>query len=530
MQLVESTNSSEQLKRIFYSSGFITLLFLVIKSLGFFEKLILAKYFGTGDAADAFLFAFSVPFSLFIVFEEILGPVLVPFLVQKNEQGNPFWALKVFRQIALYCFSLLILISVLGIWHSDWIVSHLAPGFTGEKQALTIQLCRGLFVILIFLGINSLITIIYHAHKKFNLPVWARALEKFVIISGILLLNSRYGIYSAVVGCIIGSILRVVLLIWRLPISSKDLLVHVQSEKNQTELRTLLFLMFPLLCGVLFSQMSSIVDNFVASKLASGSISALSYARKIVDLPVLMVPFAIGIVLLPYFSSLVSPEKREQFTDIFERCFKILFILFVYITIVVIVFSSPIVKLLFERGKFDTSSSRMTSVALSWFAFGLVPFAIEIPVMQAFFALKDTRTPIWIGIFCVLINIALTLSLVNYIGYIAVPLALSFQKWLKVSILISFLRKKLPIQINRLLGFSIRAILCGVLSALLVLLIKKIFVPVGNTSVGFLVIFLILGSAITFVVFFIFGLVFKISQFYQSIEFLKRMTFKLVKS
>jgi putative peptidoglycan lipid II flippase len=306
MNTVNLDKSSSQLINILKSGSIITLLFLLIKSFGFIEKVVLANYFGTGDEADAYLVALSFPFSLFIMVEEILGPVLVPYIVSKKDDGTTNYWLRIFRKITVYCLIILLLLSALGIWQSEWIVSHLTPGFSGEKQTLTVKLCQSLFVILIFLGLSSLLTVVFHAYRKFNLPILAHALQKLFIILGIVFLHSKLGIYGAVVGCVTGVIIRSLLLFRKLPISLRNKIPQTVIRVPPKEMEKLLILMFPLLCGVIFSQASSMIDNLVLSKLSAGSIAALSYARKIIDLPILLVPFALGIVLLPYLSALTS--------------------------------------------------------------------------------------------------------------------------------------------------------------------------------------------------------------------------------
>jgi murein biosynthesis integral membrane protein MurJ len=507
-----SIQSFSKLKQVLFSSSSIALIFIFVKLLGFFEKLVLANYFGTGDDADAYLMAYSIPFAFFLVFEEILGPVLVPFLVQKIGKENIEYGIKILKRIAVGLFLILIIFSIFGSLNASWFISNLAPGFEGSKQILAIDLLEKLFLTLILLAGSSFFTVIFHAYKKFNLPVFARAIEKFIIVFSILLLHNNYGIQSAVIGCIIGSFLRVSLLIFMSPIQARNLRISSEIEIDKGELKSLLILMLPLLGGVLFSQVSALVDNFVASQLGTGAVSSLSYARKIIDLPILVVPFSMGIVLLPHLSSLSSVENREEFALLFERCFKILFSIFGFLTVLVFVFNVPVIKLLFERGKFDSTSTKITAKALLWFAPGLIAFAVEIPIMQSFFALKDTLTPIWIGICCAIFNIFLTLTFVPYLGYIIVPIALSVQKILKVGFLFMILRRKVFLNLKYSVNFVIKILINILLTTVILSYVQKNVIIFSDLSFINLIIYIAIGSFISLFIFLGASLILKIEE------------------
>jgi putative peptidoglycan lipid II flippase len=178
----------------------------------------------------------------------------------------------------------------------------------------------------------------------------------------------------------------------------------------------------------------------------------------------------------------------------------------------VVVFSTPVVKLLFERGEFNASSTEKTGFALSWFALGLIAFAIEIPIMQSFFALKDTLTPIIVGIGCVLINILLTLTLVNWIGFIAVPIALSFQKIIKVTVLIVFLGKKIPIHLKNLCQFMLKPILCSIITIVLSVYIDNHFSFFDNQNFYSLIGKIGIGSFAALIIFISFSLILRIEE------------------
>ena len=457
---------------IFKSTFLLSLLFIAIKILGFFEKIVLAHFFGTSDAADVYFWALSIPFALYLIIEEILGPVFIPFLVEKIGLDETSAAKRIMNILFVILACVMTMLCIAGIYFSPFLVEMLAPGFEGEKQNTAISILQGLFVIFIFLGLNSYLTVIYHAYKRFNLPVLARAVQKVLIIILIMLWGKSYGVYSAVIGTVVGCVIQTIILIIFLPKKYRKTKLPSASVEVDTSKR-LVLLMMPLFLGVAFSQLSGIIDNLVVSGQFSGAVASLSFGRKIIDLPILIVPFALGIVLLPYFSSLNNPEQNQEFAAIFEKVIRLLTILFLFITLVVLLFNQMIVSILFERGQFDSNSTEITARALFWFSFGLLAFALEIPIMQSFFALKNTFTPIWIGICCASLNIVLTVILVQYLGFIIVPIALTLQKSIKTGWLYWKLQLKIPIKTKDILAFFFRNLIAASGAVLLFFLVRS---------------------------------------------------------
>ncbi len=515
----------QQIKR---SSVAIAALFLLIKSLGFIEKLVLANYFGTSDTVDAYLIAYSVPFTFYIIFEEILNPVLVPYFVKIFSKGNFELGIKLFQYFAVGLLFIWLGISFFGYIKAESIVKQIAPGFSGEKQLLTIQLLRNLFVIFIFLGFSNFLTTIFYTYKQFNIPVLARSIPKLFIVFGILFLHKRYGIHSAVIGCIAGSFLQAGLLFIFLPIRPKQYIIQQTVKIPKNELKHIIILMLPLFVGVLFSQISSLIDQLVASRLGTGTIASLSYARKIIDFPILIVPYAMGIVLLPYLSALNSKKDQTEFFLIFDQCFKILFSLFAFMTVYIVIFNTEIVRILFERGQFDTTSTEMTSAALFFFAFGLVAFAIEIPIMQAYFALGNTWTPIWVGMCCVVLNITITLTLVYYLGFIIIPLALSFQKIVKNVWLFLRLKRNVVFNIKETGLFVLKVIGCSAITVFILFLIQYSFFNELERGFTDLIIYFGICSVIAFIIYVSLLLFFHVMVFDDMKRIMNRRQLRLI--
>jgi murein biosynthesis integral membrane protein MurJ len=202
--------------------------------------------------------------------------------------------------------------------------------------------------------------------------------------------------------------------------------------------------MVPLIIGIVFSQLSTIVDNMFASTLATGSVSALAYSKKLVEMPVVVLPYAIGIVIFPFFAELAISKEREKLIEMLMHAVKILAFIFIPAAVGLIILRDPVVSIIFKRGAFDAHSAELTSSALFYYALGLFTFAVEVILVQFYFSMSDTRTPIAVGIGCVLLNILVTVILIRFMAHCGIALALTISKTIKVIILYGLLKRKLP--------------------------------------------------------------------------------------
>lgn len=239
----------------------------------------------------------------------------------------------------------------------------------------------------------------------------------------------------------------------------------------------------PLILGILFSQLNSIVDNMFASTLQTGAVSALAYARKLADLPVLILPFSMGIVLFPFFSELSARHQGNELTSMFMHAAKIVAIVFVPLGLAFALMSDTIVSLAFERGAFDSRSHHMTSAALVCYSFGIFAFALEALLVQYYFSMSDTGTPVFAGIGCVLLNIMLAFGLIRIMGHSGIALALTISKTVKVFILFLALKRKLPgVRMAKPLRFLLKVGASSVPMGAVIFYMTRRLVPIADNS------------------------------------------------
>lgn len=223
---------------------------------------------------------------------------------------------------------------------------------------------------------------------------------------------------------------------------------------NTDYIKAILIISWPLLIGNVFSQLSTVVDNIFASFLNEGSISALSYSKKIIDLPVILFPYTVSIVIFPFFTELSIEKSNIRLFRLLRDSLRIIVIFFVPLMIIIGLFPGNIISLIFERGAFNAESTRITSIALSIYNLGIVAFALETILVIFWFARGRIKTPVILGIICVTLNILITFLLIKPLGYVAIALSLVISKWLKVLVLM-YITKIHRILFKDLLNFKI---------------------------------------------------------------------------
>jgi putative peptidoglycan lipid II flippase len=199
--------------------------------------------------------------------------------------------------------------------------------------------------------------------------------------------------------------------------------------------RNVLLLMGPLVIGVIFSHLNGLVDNLLASMLPAGQLSFLGYSKKLIDALLLIGPVALVTVVYSQLSHLASAKDYENFTLLLRRGFRLIVYLSVPAACALATLRQPLIRLLFERGRFGPESTLGTSDAFLAYALGLTVFSLEALLVHGFFAASDTRTPIKIGVLCSLVDIALALALMRPLQYLGIAWAFVVARTIKVILL-----------------------------------------------------------------------------------------------
>jgi putative peptidoglycan lipid II flippase len=424
--------------------------------IGLLRQILIARFFGTGAAFDAFNTANRLPDILFnLIAGGALASAFIPtytgFLSSSDFRG----AGRLASAIASWIFVLLISSSCLaGIFAYPLVHYLLAPGYTHPDQIqTTVSLLRILLLCPTFFGLSGLAMGILNAHQRFFFSAIAPVFYQLGMIAGLVLLAPRWGIYGLAWGAVAGAMLHLAI---QLPaLFSLRMKLRPWLDTTNPAVRTVVRLMAPRLLGQSAVQLNFLVNAILASSQPAGSLSAISWAFSLMMMPEIAVAQASAIAALPTFSAQASQGRTGVMRSSLASVLRAVFFLALPASVGLMILATPIVRIVFERGSFDARSTQMVAWALVFYAAGLTAHSMSEVLTRAYFALQDTLTPASVSVGGMILNVALSLVLVGafsaagWMPHGALALANSLATVVEMTVLIVILRRKFRVLLDR---------------------------------------------------------------------------------
>lgn len=461
------------LRSLMKSMSVISLGTLSSRVLGFVRDIILAKFFGTGFRADAFFVAFRIP-NLFrdLVGEGAANSAVVPVLSEylHRDKQEQFW--RFVSIILVLAMLVLSVITLIGVLLAPFIVRVLAPGFmaNAEKLDMTVRLTKMMFPYLIFIGLTAYSMAVLYTFRKFSVPAFSPCLLNIaVIISAVLSVHYlKEPVYGLALGVLIGGLLQFVVQVP--PLLRIGYRFQRPATMRHPGIVKVGSLLLPRMVGAGVYQLTIFVDTFCASLssiVGAGGISAVYYANRIIQLPMGVFGVALASAVLPTLSSFSAQKDTVRLRETLVFAVQNILFIMAPVSVITMVLSGPIIRILFERGAFDQYSTAITSSALFFYAIGLFAFGGIKILVSAFHAMQDTKTPVKIAAGCLLINAALNFLLMWSMKVAGIALASSIGAVVNFFLLLWFMNKKIGGLLDGLRAFSLKIIVSAFLAGLM---------------------------------------------------------------
>lgn len=389
-----------------------------LKILGFFKESYVASEFGLSELIDTYILAMIIPLLIQSVFLRSFSNVFVPNYVKALRQGDNI------RSFQTSCIVLTLIVSILLLVFSVISYSYFLDVFFPGQNESYYNLILSQFYILVacipFWGASSLLNGILNINDEFKYSTISGIFIPIVTIANIFFFKEYFNEVILAVSTLIGSVLG---FLFVLIISSKKKLLHIGrpnfKDSNFIEmLRQVPYKMF----SSLFTSLIPSVDNFFAAKLIIGSVAAISYGQKI---PAFVLGFSmagLGTVLLPHFSKLVDIDIRKAYNELFKML-KYLFLGAIVVVGILILYSSEIVELLFERNEFDSKDTYVVA-NIQRILLAYVPFYICGNIMVKFLtSINKNKFMAKMSAINFVANIFLDYFLFKYYGVYGIVLA-----------------------------------------------------------------------------------------------------------
>ncbi|GHT40147.1 putative lipid II flippase MurJ [Endomicrobiia bacterium] len=438
------------------------------KILGCIRDIVAANLFGTGMFADAFYTAFKIP----NLFRRMFGegsfsaafiPVLSEYLHKKAKPEVQNFLNVVFTIL----FLILIIMSILGVFFSPLLAKIVAGGFSTDpkKMQLAIELTRLMFPFIIFICLAAFLMAILNTLHSFFLPAFAPSALSFSEIFYMLAIApaivSDNQIKGLTVSVIIGGALH--LFIQYPKLKSLGWHLKFRFDLKHPGLRKIIFLMIPSIIGSSVDQINALVDNRCASSLGEGYVTALSYSNRLMQMPLAIFGLALASVALPAMSKAFAKKDMTALKNSLNYSMRLTVFALLPATSGLMVIGLPIVKLIFEHGRFDYLGSIMTNNALFYYSLGLPAYALSKIFANAFYSFQDTKTPVKVAIWAMILHVVLCVALMRPMNIGGLALATAVSSYFNLILLVVYLKKRIgKIGLKKILFSSLKSLLAAV--------------------------------------------------------------------
>ncbi len=485
-----NTIASSANRQIARAAGTVMAAFVLSNLTGLIRQVLVSRAFGTGAQIDAFNAAARLPDLLFsLVAGGALASAFIPTFTGFISQGEHHAAWKLASSIANLIVVVLIITSAAAMLLAPQIVRDvlyvLVPHLDPSQSALTVSLLRILLLSPVIFGVSGLLMGVLNSHQIFLLPALAPTMYWLGWIFGVLVLVPRWGIYGLAWGAVVGSALHLVVQLPALP----GLRAHYSLTLglNDPATRQVGRLMAPRVLGVAVVQLNFVVNTILALAQPQGSQTAIQIAWMIMTMPQVVIAQAIAIAALPTFSAQAAAGYLEDMRSSLASTLRAVILLSLPASLGLILLRYPTISFFLQHGEFDAHSTDLVAWALLWYAVGLVGHSVVEIMARAFYALHDTKTPVFVGVLAMSLNLLFSVvfsALFNRLGLAphgGLALANSLATALEMGGLLFLMRRRLN-------GLDGKNILTGVGQAGIATLVMSLglwlwIVQMGNNAV-----------------------------------------------
>lgn len=464
------------------AAAFMALTTLIARLLGFVRDWLIYTHFGQTYTTDAFNAAFSIPDFIYMLMvggalSSAFIPIFSSYLATDKEDDAWKMASVVFNFTML---GVIILIAI-GFIFAGPLLHLLAPDLPAQYKDLAVYLTRLMFIQTFFMALNGLSVGVLNSKQHFTTPALGGIIYNLsIIVVGAAFMN-QIGIAAFSYGVVAGAVLNFMV---QCPALIRSGIRYYPSlDWHNKGFREVIILMIPVLIGLSVTQFNLFVSQNLASGLAEGSITALRLAQRMMQLPLGIFAVSISIALFPTLTAQAARQEMIDFKRSLSLGIRAVFFVTLPSTAVLIALGEPIVSLAFEWNNFSSSDTIATGQALLYYSLGLFAYSSLQFLNRIYYALKDTITPVLIGIITIGLNIYLSIVLVKPMTHMGLALAYTLAGIFNMLVLTVLLRLKLgTIDGMKILSSFVQSLFISVLIYLVMAKSSALFLAMLNIT------------------------------------------------
>ena len=411
---------------------------------GYVREITAAAYYGASADKSAFDVAFLIPSTVqILVAQAALTAALIPVFSGLLEKGEREEAWRVARTIFTLVLIILGATVTVFIILAPLIMPLFAPGYRDDPAMMAdiVYLTRLLFPTVLLLAVTGVVVSILNSFEHFTLPALAPAFWNLVIVAAIVLGSDQLGIEAMAWGVLLGTVVQLLI---QLPwLRGRGGRLGLNLAWHNPHVRQVGALMLPVSLSLGLINLNGIVDVQFASYLGEGSVAAMNYAFRLYQLPEALFAIAVGTVLFPTLSKMAARENIEGFRETLTRGLRIIFFLLIPISAFILVLSEPLVRLVYEHGRFSDEDTVIVGSTLFYFAFGSAFSGGSALLTRGFFSLSRPWIPTTVALANLAVNALLNWILIQWYDLGGIALSTTLVSTVTFVVLLTLMRRRL---------------------------------------------------------------------------------------
>lgn len=466
--------------------SFIVLLLIISgKLLAIVRDSLIAAKFGATYVTDIYNFALGLVY-LLITISYGLTTTVIPINSEKIQNKDINKRNKFVSNVLNITLVFFTLITILMIVFCKYIILIFGHGFNKSPMIFTtaINITRIMLLSLIFVGLQSLMAGVLESHKQFYEPSAGAMVSNLVYIIYLIFFEKKYGIYGFGVAVVIGFFMQYIINVPRFRMLGYKYKFNVDFKDN--DVRKMFKLMIPIVISTSVVQLSNFVNTAFATNLYTGAATVFNFSNRINTLAYEVFAIGISTIIFPYLSEFAVNNDKGEFKKTLSRGLCMVLIFMIPAAVAIAVLRVPLITVLYKRGAFTNHDVTLTANALLMFTPAMIAYGARDVLNKAFYAVKDTRTPMINSFYGVLINVVLNFILIKFMSVSGLTLATSISAIFTTIIMFYDLSKKLqriPYKyiIKQIIKLSFSSIIMGII---IFILNKYSIVIFGNSIKG----------------------------------------------
>ncbi|MGH4125336.1 MAG: murein biosynthesis integral membrane protein MurJ [Clostridium sp.] len=494
-------------------SSMIVMLFVIIgKMLAIVRDSLLVAKFGTTYQADIYVWCFGVVF-LFTSLGYGLSTTIIPILTDYIETKELHERNSFVNNVTNASMILTIIITGIGILFSYYIVYFFANNLAKDPIIFnqTVKILRIMFISVLFLTLTGVVAGVLQAHKKFSIPSAMAAASNVIYVIYLSLFVEKFGLTGFAITTVLAFFVQFII---NVPTFKKlGYKYKLEVDFKDKDLRKMVLLMIPIIISTTTMQFNLFINRSFAMSLYEGATTILEYANKVTLLTYEVFALAVSMVIYPILSTLIVQNNYDEYKKSLVKSINIINLVMVPAALAIVILREPLISVLFLRGKFTIRDVQAVSTALIFYSPTMIAYGVRDILNRAFYAAKDTKTPMIYSVVGVVINIILSAILYRYMSVPGLTLSSSISSVVITLMLLFQMNKKFKgIAFRSMLKTLGKISIASIIMAVVVYFIKKIFVM--SLAPAFIVnaMILLLCSIIGILLYFYITYIFKIEE------------------